>query len=365
MAEPNAPETKTDPGLPATTSDQVPARAPSEKPSFARRALEWLWLSGAMARVRREVLPPTRALELKRRAQLCLELGRKALEPLDPLEHGPADAVACELCREAVYWALEAQRVRLGTTSDSPAVDDAESALPPATVWAGVPQASIDSFSKEESDRQLLSEALKTESFVQFAEMPKERLALLAGVLSAFASSLLKDFDAAQLEVERIWLRRCVRVGALMAALVGLCALIVTLGSARDRARDLASGKPWLASSQYPAVSCVSPQQECTESPAYFFHTNTEQDPWLELDLEATQRVSELSVTSRTDCCNDRGLPLVVEVSKDHQTWTEVARRTTAFSEWKTSFPTVEARWVRLRAVGHTMLHLKQVKVLN
>ena len=44
-------------------------------------------------------------------------------------------------------------------------------------------------------------------------------------------------------------------------------------------------------------------------------------------------------------------------------TWTQVARREEPFGTWKASFPSRVARYVRLRAAKHTVLHLQGVAV--
>jgi hypothetical protein len=93
------------------------------------------------------------------------------------------------------------------------------------------------------------------------------------------------------------------------------------------------------------------------------FHTETENDPWIEIDLGAPKKVIRVEVINRGDCCADRAVPLVAEVSTDRMKWAQVARREEPFGTWKASFPARVARYVRLRAARHTVLHLQGVVV--
>jgi len=84
---------------------------------------------------------------------------------------------------------------------------------------------------------------------------------------------------------------------------------------------------------------------------------------WVEIDLGAPRKVRRVEVVNRGDCCADRATPLVAEVSNDRVTWSQVARRDEPFGSWKVSFPPRVARYVRLRAAKHTVLHLQAIAV--
>jgi hypothetical protein len=122
----------------------------------------------------------------------------------------------------------------------------------------------------------------------------------------------------------------------------------------------LLAGKPWTASSK--AYDCHPKDMECGGArSAMFFHTQEEEKPWIVLDMGAPQSFSRLEVVNREDCCADRAVPLVVEVSDDNQKWTEIARRTDQFREWETTFKPTTARYVRLRVDRRTSFHLVRV----
>jgi hypothetical protein len=147
---------------------------------------------------------------------------------------------------------------------------------------------------------------------------------------------------------------------ALLAALA--LPAVSAVSDLLEAPRDLARGKPWQASSLYYG-SCESPEQECPGDKSYFVHTQTENDPWLEIDLKAEQKVGGAHVVNRSDCCTERAVPLLFEVSTDHKRWREVARSTEPFRDWKPSFPSVPARWVRFKIPKIAPLHLKRVRI--
>jgi hypothetical protein len=339
------------------------------KRSFGRRALDWFWVGTAMATLRDSGrLPSERTVELGRRARAALEVGRLALEPPHPFEHGPVDALICQLSAEAVYWSLLALRAA--------ADDQAAEALPEApaeppatgpTLASLIAEADQEVLARTagtpEASRELARE-IEGRSFTEYADLPRAEAARLARRLLPFAEGLVDRLDSVRAEVERIWMLRVVRVG-LLAAAVGVLAWGVSFASDKiEQARDLSRGKPWVASSRYPEYGCTSPAQVCPNSDIYFFCTNEEDNPRIEWDLGSPKRVSGVRVNNRTDCCVERAVPLIVEVSLDHQAWKEVAHRTEEFTTWKASFAPVQARYVRFRAPRRTFLHFTGVRIL-
>lgn len=360
-AAPPAPEPK-EPNAEEAAEKPTSAEAAEPKPKSAPAArggvVEWLWGAHAMKAARQSSLGPNAsALGYQRQANLCLELGRNALEPLQPLEFGPAHAQACELYREAIYWALLAKSAKTEPGTAKKTFDELWDATDDRALLlkaAGDDASSLDS----------LGVALKGKDFVDFAELSPASARELSATLRHFAEALVDALDPAQIEVERIWLRRMTRVGALLAVAVVALVAGIFIVDARERARDVAKGKPWEISSRW-GEGCNSPEQACDNSPQFFFHTLEENDPWIIIDLEQPTRISGVRVENRGDCCQERSIPLVVDVSNDKQHWTEVARRTTDFGTWKASFPATEARYVKFHVPRITNLHFKRVHVLR
>ena len=93
------------------------------------------------------------------------------------------------------------------------------------------------------------------------------------------------------------------------------------------------------------------------------FHTKEEVDPWVVVDLGAPRPVDDVTVVSRADCCRDRGLPLVMEIAGEDGKFVQVGLRTAPFDTWQMTFPRRKVRYLRLRAQGKTVLHLRDIQI--
>ena len=124
---------------------------------------------------------------------------------------------------------------------------------------------------------------------------------------------------------------------------------------------DLLAARPWKASSAY--AGCKS-QCPAWGSPGIFFHTDDEQDPFIQFDLEGTHVVRRLRVENRSDGnCQSRAVPLVALTSTDGVTWTQVARQSHWFQTWDARFEPRPARYFKLMVPRRTILHLERVSL--
>jgi hypothetical protein len=341
-------------------SIETPPVVAAPRPSVLVRVVEWFIRRRARASARHAAreLPAEQRILLAR-ARSAAEAARRAHEPSGPLVSGPAHAVVLELCRQSVYWSLSwCESVRSNADTREPA----ERAPDLRELW-------------ERSDRELLLRAagdpealllvepiLITGSFREFAELGPSEQQELAGKLLRFEEALRRLLDTPDNALERLGAERARRLGAVgVFVVVGFIASILVAGWLERRA-DLAVGKPWKTSSM--VMGCRSPKQSCGESASFFFQTHEEDRPWIEIDLGSVVNVSAVRVINRKDCCPDRAIPLVVELSSDQKQYREVLRRTRTFMSFRGDFPTQRARWVRVRALRKTWLHLQGVRVL-
>ena len=319
--------------------------------SLPKRIFEFFWRGTALARRREDVARTTeRAFALAQRASASGKVAGLALSaaPLEPSSEG----IACESYRQSAYWAACALRE---SRSSSVAASYDES------VWSELDDPSLIP-NADESTRASLRDLVREASFVQFAELPPEERNRVRVSLQALASGLLAKFGELN-TVRAIYRQRARRLGLLVVSLVGIALIGLWIRELREQSRELADGKSWRASSNY-GGGCRSPRQDCKEKSGYFFHTAvTDKSPWVEFDLATTQPITRVEVENRRDCCFDRASPLVVEVSVDHQKWQEVARHEGEFESWRTIFPAASARWVRLRVLKTTALHLYRVRI--
>jgi hypothetical protein len=150
--------------------------------------------------------------------------------------------------------------------------------------------------------------------------------------------------------------------GLLLVVLLGLGAAAAVSPAFRLRLfpRDLAAGRPWNAGSGdlgMPA-SGVGPSSDGN----LFFHTGVVKNPAVEIDLGGEHVVRSILVENRTDCCQERALPLDVE-TWDGRGWRLVAERRAAFKVWEYDVGPVRTSRIRFRHPGTGYFHLKRISV--
>ena len=326
---------------------------------------EWFWQRRRMAELRRRAeLETADTARFEECARLSAELAERALDSAESFLSGRADGLAAELYRESIYWALRLLETRPadnGAAHSPPASTADRAAL--ERLWSNLPDELSGRMDGERAER--LKQLFVHHSFVEFAELPPAEQTRVARELGQVAHSLLRASSSARKEIERLYFQRTLRVGAALLLVIAAVVTLFVVQARREAAADLASGKPWQVSSNYGAGhGCESPEQSCSDSPHYFFHTAEEDKPWVEIDLGAPQAISRVIVENRQDCCTERAVPLVLEVSLDQKTFRQVAREDEVFDTWRAKFEKVEARYVRVRAARRTMLHLSLVRVL-
>ena len=310
--------------------------------ALPRRIFEWIFRVAALRDARAGLRPSDHPREVAaRQAKLLLEVARRTAEPAEALPAGGQQAVVLGLYRDAIYWALAAKRTDPGSPpSDLRALWDASN----PQLAAGSPP---DNESSAALRKTLLDDYSPRSLAVTDEDVARAR---------AFAEALVWDLDGPRRGIERVLVQRWLRVALAAAIFVALVigGRVLTLGP------NLAEGKPFRTSSTWSGwPGCVA-NNGCN---GLLLHTETENNPWVEIDLGAPTSVHRIEVLNRGDCCADRATPLVVEVSTDRAGWTQVARSDHDFGSWKTNFPRHTARYVRLRVLKRSVLHLQAITV--
>jgi hypothetical protein len=83
------------------------------------------------------------------------------------------------------------------------------------------------------------------------------------------------------------------------------------------------------------------------------------------LDLQTVENVSAVRVDNRLNCCRERAVPLIMELSVDGVHWKRVAYQRAVFASFTASFPKTKARYVRLRVDRRSAFHLLRVAVFG
>jgi hypothetical protein len=327
------------------TSSNEPSRAtPAEARKKPLRAVvDWLLVRKELAQARAAAARFTpEQREFLRRAKLALELGELAFAPGNVVRSGSTAPLATNLFRQAVYWALLAQREQGGPIS-------------PEQLWAEADRSVLKAVAGNESENAYLNVVMRS-SFIELAEGTVESQREGANRLRRTAKALVNNAQRVVWRLEWAKVKRVLRVG--LAVLIPV-AVVIALWPEK---KDLAKGVPWHTSST--AAVCHPEKPECGEvQTAILFHTNLEKEPWFEYDFGAPITFSSLTVKNRSDYGPERAVPLVAEVSNDDKSFTEIARRDAVFSVWKPSFTPQHARYLRLRIARDSMLHLEAIKV--
>jgi hypothetical protein len=319
--------------------------------------VEWFWRGAALEEARRSSPATPRAAEFVRLANSTAQLARRAR---DPFERDSSDAVACELYRQSVYWSLRA----LETSVTSQSTDSGDQQEPDlSALWRRADQVLLRAECAAEALDRFEHELLDA-SFSDFAARAPTDLARSAADAQSLSQTLIALIECPKARVLAAIRQRVVRVGALIGLPLVVWSALAIRSELNPYDRNLALGRPWRTSSTL-FVGCVSPSQSCNPNSGFFFHTREELHPWLEIDLGEPQTFSAVRVLNRTDCCRERAVPLLVEVSNDRLSWQRVAEQAHDFAYWKASFPAVRARWVRVRSPRSTALHLRELLVLR
>lgn len=319
------------------------SRAPA---ALGARVREWFLRSAALAEARRHQLNPGQRAALRAALQ-ALELADRAVDLPEGYRAGPPLGVSLMLYQEAVWWALQAAH-GAPRAPDSLAQACAEHAELLRATAGG-----------EQQLARLRAQFLEPERHSFQALEEASQLALIADA-RRFASALVAHVGAPDAQVARVTRQRWLRpsLAAASVACIAL-ALALALGS-----RDVAAGRTWTASSGEWGFGRTGTTDKFGNEDL-LFHTHAEANPWLLVDLGAPERVRAVAVENRSTCCQERAVPLIVELSADGKSWREVARKDEVFTSWKARFRAQQARFVRLRVPRHTVLHLRRVQVLN
>jgi hypothetical protein len=268
------------------------------------------------------------------RASACIALGDAAREPAVPEDLRVPEAVG--LYRTACRWLLS------------------------AAYGEGRPMDQLLGTQLTEQESAACRAVLLRDAFADAASDP-DRLANEALAMHALSCRLRDELQSPAAEIRRLRWQRLTRMVGL---LVLFAAIVFGAQWGIRRALhgpNLARGKAWRTSSTY--MVCDPAHHSCAGTNDLFFHTQDEDQPWFEIDLGSPTSIRRVDIVNRRDCCEERSIPLIVEVSADRGQWREVARRKETFTQWSAEFPKTSARFVRLRVAKRTVFHLEGVEV--
>jgi hypothetical protein len=132
---------------------------------------------------------------------------------------------------------------------------------------------------------------------------------------------------------------------------------------------NIALHKPVSVSSVHP--SATSPPSGLTDgetSGSYGVHTNKEDSPWVQVDLQDVYRLNKVKIYNRGDGWFDEGLPMTLSISQNGTDWVEIDKRTKSFGQWT---PWVAdggkrpARYIRVSGNKGTFVALSELEAFG
>jgi len=287
-----------------------------------------------------------RVSELREAGRERLSAGRRAGSAL----------AACVLLRDAVAVLARARALARDASLD-------DEALLGLDVPREVPELAPDPADGRPGDAGRVRAALSTRDPLYVDRLEPASRARLRTALDRAAVALRKTIEARSLVHVRA--QRWGRVGALAVVL-----LYAGWGVVRHRVMpvNIAIGKPVRVSSH--RVNPPDGHELVDGRPGFTYavQTNTEDSPHVVIDLQADYAIHRIAVTNRADGWWDDCLPLVVELSRDDKTYTELARRESHFgfdAPWVIAASGRMARYVRVRVARRSYLTLGRVEIFG
>jgi hypothetical protein len=209
-----------------------------------------------------------------------------------------------------------------------------------------------------EEERSFIDAGLGLEGERLWAKLPKDQRGRAALALRKLGHRLAADLDAGARRLRRALLVRWLRIGVPVLA-VGL-AIWLPL---RSLGGNLALHRPVTVVTSHPAFGTDPKQLVDGDRQNLGFHTIQAPNQNVTIDLGSVRRISRVVVYNRSDCCQERAVPLRLELSKDGKGFTIIEERHEPFDRWQVELPDTTARYVRLSDQKSDFFHLSEVEV--
>jgi hypothetical protein len=179
--------------------------------------------------------------------------------------------------------------------------------------------------------------------------------------LHDFVTAIAEPLEFEANRLGRALFARYTRVTIVSAAVLVVVALIANWISAKFEKPNIALHRPVEVSSQYPGAGEDHSLLVDGDRSNLGFHTDC-QGGWVIVDLGAPKKIGKVVVYNRTEY-PERAVPLIVEVSNDHKSYTKVAERKEVFDKWSASGLNAQGRYVKLKNSTAACFHLAEVEV--
>lgn len=189
---------------------------------------------------------------------------------------------------------------------------------------------------------------------------PSTRASVLAN-MTACAKRFGAPLEHDATVVSRLVWKRRRRIATTSIVIVGLLAgSIMRL----TRQENLALHRPAVVTDREPTFGVDPDHAVDGDRTNLGFHTTLVENATLTIDLGAVKPLRRVDVYNRVDCCQERAVPLVLELSSDGRNYEAVSSTKRKFDVWRVPLPAgTRGRFVRLLHKPRTYFHLSEVEV--
>ena len=175
------------------------------------------------------------------------------------------------------------------------------------------------------------------------------------------AAQALQDGGGSSLA--RLNYRRLAKIGAIATLALALLAGGLAIVVRHVQKPNLALHRPVKVSSMAGPMNFNGDKLVDGDTTSMGFHTNQEDKPYATIDLGESRPINRIIVHNRPDCCQERAVPLQIEVSDDGASYHVIAERREVFDKWIAKDLHAKGRFVRLQLNTSGIFHLAEVEV--
>jgi len=320
-----------------------------------KRPLHWLsrllWMGPRVAQAREKTFTPGKPgfawFDLAR------QLGEDMVETT-----GKGNLALVLLESEQISFLIRAHVEHEGARSGSGQLGDAD--------WAialGVPAVGRAFAKLTAAQTSTLKSLLGPDRDATLAELTEEDRESFAIALHRLAVGLSEPLEREAGHLASALFARWLRVTVAVVLLAGLCGAVGAWLDKKYGKPNLALHCPVTVSSQSASEGKDHRLLVDGDRDNLGFHTESRGQQWVVIDLGAVRKFDKVVVYNRSDCCQERAVPLRLEVSKDNQKFAPLREWKDVSDKWTAKGLRAEGRYVRLLNTPPNFFHLSEVEV--
>jgi hypothetical protein len=334
----------------ATPATATPSAAPAKSLGILRR---FFWLDNRVAEA------AAKGFSKANSGWAEFELGRQARAGIVQIgETGEGNAAVLLLERSEVLYLLRTHLIRRNLAPSGMSLSEED--------WARARQvpAIAEAWAELSGAQQsALQAGLGAHAELVLVSLDMKQRRYLASALRKLASALSEPLEREASLVGRVLFMRWTRISAALLVLLAIAWSISSAVEKKFAKPNIALGRPVTISSQFADAALDHTLLVDGDRTNLGFHTDNAPNQWVMIDLGATKSISKVVVYNRVECCQERAIPLRLEVSDDGTNFKKVVDRTEEFDVWTAKGLDAKGRYVRLRHLGANFLHLAEVEV--